>query len=217
MKLKSVILADDSESCDIADFFVMLKNSTTRLLEEYAASHEDIEVEDKAYLSDTITKQDLSEKLAMVNSDSFMCFWYGHGKTDSFKIGNEDIVTTTENYYLFSNALIYTFSCLNGNDLADAIVANRAKAFVGYTGYANCPYGIDDVTTGIVMSFISSFLGGKTVNEAKEDLESAYNQAVYDESLDPLQRPLFQTNRDNLVVKGNGDLKLCDMLIEPTS
>ena len=67
------------------------------------------------------------------------------------------------------------------------------------------------------MSFISSFLDGKTVNEAKEDLESAYNQAVYDESLDPLQRPLFQTNRDNLVVKGNGDLKLCDMLIDSAS
>lgn len=214
MKLNSVILADDSELCDIADLFVMMKNSTIELLEQYASSHEEIEEDNKAYLSDTITKQSLSEKLAMFNSDSFMCFWYGHGKTDSFKIGNENIVTTTENYYLFSNALIYTFSCLNGNDLADVLVANQAKAFVGYTDYANCPYGIDDVTTKIVMSFVSSFLDGNTVNEAKEDLESAYNQAVYDESLDPFQRPLFQTNRDNLVVKGNGDLKLCDILIE---
>ena len=214
MKLNAVILADDSELCDIANLLVMMKDSTTQILEQYATSHEDIDAENHIYLSDTVTKQNLSEKMSLVNSDSFMCFWYGHGMHDSFKIGNDNIVTTTENYYLFSNALIYTFSCLNGNNLADALVANKAKAFVGYTDFANCPYGIDDVTTEIVMSFIFSFLGGKTINEAKEDLEAAYNHAVYDESLDPFQRPLFQTNRDNLVVKGNGELKLCDLLID---
>lgn len=214
MKLRSVILADDSESCDIADLFVQLKNSTTLLLEQYNASHNDTDVETKVYLSDSISKQDISEKMALVNTDGFMCLWYGHGKDESFCIANEDLVTTTENYYIFSNALIYTFSCLNGKELADALVANKAKAFIGYTDYANCPYGIDDVTTEIVMSFISSFLGGKTVNEAKADLEEAYTQAIYDDSLDPLLRPLFQTNRDNLVVKGDGEICISDILID---
>lgn len=214
MKLNSVILADDSESCDIADLFVMQKNYTILLLEQYASSHKDLVTENYTYLSDSITTQNLSGKLSHVNGDSFMCFWYGHGKSDSFRIGSEDVVTTTENYYVFSNALIYTFSCLNGNDLADALVANKAKTFVGYTDYANCPYGIDDVTTEIVMSFISSFLLGKTVNESKADLEHSYDNAIYDESLDALQRQLFQTNRDNLIVKGNGSLIISDMIIE---
>ena len=214
MRLNSVILADDSESCDIADLFVMMKNSTVQLLEQYSTSHEDFATENYTYLSDTITKQNLSEKMSLVNSDSFMCFWFGHGKDGCFRIGSEDVVTTTDNYYVFSNALIYTFSCLNGNDLADALVANKAKAFVGYTGYANCPYGIDDVTTKIVMSFIASFLLGKTVNEAKADLELSYNNAIYDESLDALQRQLFQTNRDNLIVKGNSSLSINDMIID---
>lgn len=214
MKLNSVILADDSESCDIADLFVMMKDSTVQLLEQYATSHEDIEVDNHTYMSDATTKQNLSEKMSLVNSDSFMCLWYGHGKVDSFRIGNENVVTTTENYYVFSNALIYTFSCLNGNDLADALVANKTKAFVGYTDYANCPYGIDDVTTEIVMSFISSFLSGKSVNESKADLELSYDNAIYDESLDALQRQLFQANRDNLIVKGNGSLTINDMVID---
>lgn len=214
MRLNTVILADDSESCDIADLFVMMKNSTVQLLEQYSTTHEDIATENYTYLSDTITKQNLSEKLSLVNRDSFMCFWFGHGKAGSFRIGSEDVVTTTENYYVFSNALIYTFSCLNGNDLADALVANKAKAFIGYTDYANCPYGIDDITTKIVMSFISSFLLGKTVNEAKVDLELSYDNAIYDESLDALQRQLIQTNRDNLIVKGNGSLSINDMIID---
>jgi hypothetical protein len=214
MKLNSVILADDSELCDIANLFVLMKDSTIQLLEQYATSHENIDVENFIYMSDTITKQNLSEKMSFVNSNSFMCCWYGHGKVDSFGIGSEDVVTTTENYYVFSNALIYTFSCLNGNDLADALVENKAKVFVGYTDYANCPYGIDDITTEIVMSFITSFFSGKTVNEAKADLELSYDNAIYDESLDALQRLLFQTNRDNLIVKGNGSIKVNDMIIE---
>lgn len=214
MKLHSVILADDSESCDIAELFVMIKNSTIQLLEQYTVAHEDIVSENNTYLSDSITKLNLSEKMLLVNSKSFLCFWYGHGKADSFRIANEDVVTTTENYYVFSNALIYTFSCLNGKDLADAIMANKAKAFVGYTDYANCPYGIDDVTTEIVMSFISAFLSGKTVNESKADLELSYDNAIYNESLDAFQRQLFQTNRDNLVVKGDGSLVINDILVD---
>lgn len=214
MKLNSVILADDSESCDIADLFVMMKNSTIQLLEQYTVAHEDIVSVNNTYLSDSITKQNLSEKMSLVNSEPFLCFWYGHGKADSFRIADEDVVTTTENYYVFSNALIYTFSCLNGKDLADVIMANKAKAFVGYTDYANCPYGIDDVTTEIVMSFISAFLSGKTVNESKADLELSYDNAIYNESLDVLQRQLFQTNRDNLVVKGDGSLVINNILVD---
>ena len=214
MKLNSVILADDSESCDIAELFVMMKNSTIQLLEQYTVAHEDIVSVNNTYLSDSITKQNLSEKMSLVNSEPFLCFWYGHGKADSFRIADEDVVTTTENYYVFSNALIYTFSCLNGKDLADVIMANKAKAFVGYTDYANCPYGIDDVTTEIVMSFISAFLSGKTVNESKADLELSYDNAIYNESLDVLQRQLFQTNRDNLVVKGDGSLVINNILVD---
>jgi len=214
MKLNSVILADDSESCDIAELFVMMKNSTIQLLEQYTVAHEDIVSENNTYLSDSITKQNLSEKMLLVNSNPFLCFWYGHGKADSFRIADEDVVTTTENYYVFSNALVYTFSCLNGKDLADAVIDNKAKAFVGYTAYANCPYGIDDVTTEIVMSFISAFLSGKTVNESKADLELSYDNAIYNESLDVLQRQLFQTNRDNLVVKGEGSLVINDILVD---
>jgi len=214
MKLNSVILADDSESCDIAELFVMMKNSTIQLLEQYTVAHEDIVSVNNTYLSDSITKQNLSEKMSLVNSEPFLSFWYGHGKADSFRIADEDVVTTTENYYVFSNALIYTFSCLNGKDLADVIMANKAKAFVGYTDYANCPYGIDDVTNEIVMSFISAFLSGKTVNESKADLELSYDNAIYNESLDVLQRQLFQTNRDNLVVKGDGSLVINDIIVD---
>ena len=54
MKLRSVIIADNSESCDIGDLFVQLKNSTILLLEQHNLSHDDTDVETKVYLSDSI-------------------------------------------------------------------------------------------------------------------------------------------------------------------
>ena len=94
------------------------------------------------------------------------------------------------------------------------LIQNQTKTFVGYNGVANCPYGLDDITTEIVMSFINSFLSGKTANEAKADLVAAYERRIFDDSLDPIQRSRFQENRDNLVIKGDGKLTVGDLIVE---
>lgn len=214
MKLNSIIIADDSDSCDISDLCVKLKDSTLQLIEEYMSSLQpSIELQNKVYMSDAITKQSVGEIMASINDQSFMCFLYGHGTNESFNIGDESVITTTDNYYVFSNALIYTFSCLNGNDLADALINNKAKAFVGYTGKAHCPYGIDGITTRIAMSFISSFLCGKTVSMAVTDLKQTYSNAIYDESLEPFHRSCFQENRDTLVIKGDKSLQINHLIL----
>lgn len=214
MTLHSVIIADDSAACNIADLCVQLKDRTVRSLNQYKTSHPDVGLNSNECLSSNVTKHNLSEHLARVNSENFVCFWYGHGKQHSFIVGDEEIVTTTDNHYIFSNALIYTFSCLNGGELADVLIQNQTKTFVGYNGVANCPYGLDDITTEIAMSFIDSFLSGKTANEAKADLVAAYERSIFDDSLDPLQRSRFQENRDNLVIKGDGNLTVGDLIVE---
>lgn len=214
MKLNVVILADDSAYCSISDLCLMLKNSAYRLLEQYKNVHPDMDLNYQEFLSDSINKQNLSEKMASVNIDRFLCFWYGHGKRDSFQIDREDVVTTTDNHYVFSNAFIYTFSCLNGNELADILIANKVKAFVGYTEFANCPYGMDDVTCNIVMSFVSSFLfKGKSIKNAVDDLKASYEEAIYNSELDPIQRSEYQKNRDSIVIKGDGNLTINDLLV----
>lgn len=209
MKLNSIILADDSDNV----LFVMLKDGTLQLLNNFAHTQTNIEIVNNTYLSDTVAKHNLSEKLSVVNNDSFLCFWYGHGKCDSFKIGDEQIVTTTENHYIFSNAMIYTFSCLNGGELADTLISNNTKAFVGYNDSAYCPCGIDNVTCRVAMTFLSSLLGGKSISDSVEDLKTAYEDTMFEDGLDPFQAESFQRNRDNIVLKGNGTLTLKDFII----
>lgn len=213
MTLNSIIIADDSAGCNIADLCVSLKDSTLQLLNQYAISHPGVGLNSRECLSAHVTKQNLSEHLCQINSNNFICFWYGHGQKQSFSIGGEDIVTTRENHYIFSNALIYTFSCHNGGGLADELIRNQTKVFVGYKGKAYCPDGINDITTAIVMSFLNSFFDGKTISEAMNDLKSAYEHSIYDDTLDPFQRSYFHENRDNLVVKGNDAITIEDLLI----
>lgn len=213
MKLNSVIIADVLTSCNIAGLFEMLKATTMSLLDEYKKSHADLCLYNNEISSDGVTKMNLSEYLSTVNEDKFLCYWYGHGKDDALLIDNEELVTTTDNYYLFSNALIYTFSCLNGKKLADVLIENKAVTFVGYTAPANCPYGLDETTCDIVTSFINSFLAGKTVNDSLTDLKEAYGRAINDNSIEPFVRACFLENRDSLVVKGNGDITINDMFV----
>ncbi len=212
MRLNSVVLADDSAE-DIGELCVMMKDSTTRLLAGYA-SKEFFELHNTECLSDSISKTNLADKLSPINNTPFLCFWFGHGKEDKFLVNHESIVTSTANHYLFSNAMIYTFSCLNGGKLADVLIDNKATSFVGYTGNANCPLGIDEITNDIAMSFVSSFLSGKTINESFGDLKTSYEKAIFDDVLDPFQRRNYQENRDALVLKGDGNITIGDVLVD---
>lgn len=212
MKLNAVVLADDVAD-NIGELCVMLKNSTQQLLVQFGHTWNDIQINNDTYCSDAVNKRSLSEKLALVNSKSFLCCWYGHGTDTSFCMNGEDVVTTTDNHYVFSNALIYTFSCMNGGTLADVLIDNDAKAFIGYSGNANCPYGIDDVTCGIAMSFLSSLLRGESLYEAVDDLKSSYEDAVFNKELEPFQRSWFQENRDNVVLKGDAGLTINELLV----
>lgn len=213
MKLNAVVIADDVAE-NIGELCVMLKNSTNQMLEQFQQARNDgVEVDHFTYCHDTINKHNLSEKVSPVNANSFLCCWYGHGSDTSFNMNGERIVTSTDNHYVFSNAMIYTFSCMNGGTLADVLINNNVRAFVGYSGNANCPYGIDNVTCDIAMSFVSSLLSGKNINNAVEDLKLSYEDAMFNEELEPFQRSWFQENRDGLVIKGNGSLTINDLLV----
>lgn len=212
MNLNSVVLADDVAE-NIGELCVMLKNTTIQLLEEFERTRDDVMVYNSAYCHDTVNRQNLSEKLALVNSKNFLCCWFGHGTDESFSMNGEKVITTTENHYIFSNAVIYTFSCLNGRKLANVLIDNNAKAFVGYNGNANCPYGLDDVTCNIAISFVTSFLSGKTISISVDDLRAAYEDAIFNDELEPFQRSKFQENRDGIVIKGDGTLTINNLLV----
>lgn len=212
MTLNAIVFADDVAE-HIGELCIMLKNSTFHLLDQFERTTDNVSIVKFSYLHDSVNKQNLSEKLALVNSKNFLCCLYGHGTDTSFEMNRENLVTTIDNHYVFSNALVYTFSCMNGGSLADVLIENNAKAFIGYIGNANCPYGIDDVTCSIAMSFLQSFLEGNSLYVAVDELKSSYEDAVFNNDLEPFQRSCFQETRDNVVLKGDTSLTIYDLLV----
>ena len=62
MTLHSVIIADDSVACNIADLCVQLKDSTARSLNQYKTSHPGVGLNSNECLSSNVTKLNLSER-----------------------------------------------------------------------------------------------------------------------------------------------------------
>ena len=77
MKLNTVIIADEVAE-NIGELCVMLKDSTCQLIAQFGQSTENVQVSNTIYSHDTINKYNLSEKLSLVNPNTFLCCWFGH-------------------------------------------------------------------------------------------------------------------------------------------
>ena len=67
MKLNAVILADDSVECDIRELCILLREKTSRLLEQYQQAHANVNVDNKILSSDLITTNNLADNLSAIN------------------------------------------------------------------------------------------------------------------------------------------------------
>lgn len=209
-KVNSIILADESDG-KLGEIFADLKNATD--LELYNFGKDKHVTCQTMLLGSECDKHTIVESLTKVNEQPFLFFVYAHGREDAIMVNSEGVISSNENYYILSNAVVYTLSCYNGGKLADVLLDNKALLFVGYKAKANCPYGMDDQTLEIGLSFVTAFLKGNTARESFENLYSAYTKVVRDESLDPFQRAAYQESRDALVIKGDENVQIKNLLI----
>jgi hypothetical protein len=211
MKLNAVVLVDGDDKI-LGDFFHSLEIKTTELLNQFVTS-EGLEFKNNVLHSDDIDAVSISEKIATVNSSQFLCFCYVHGDENSMAVDNQPFLSTSVNYYIFSNAFVYTFSCKNGAGLADKLIENQVRTFIGYQHEAWCPNDYDDITSNIALVGLKSFLSGKTAEDAYEDLRLAYDKQIYDKRKEGFARHYYKLNRDALVIKGDGKLTINDIYI----
>jgi len=209
-KVNSVILVDKSDE-KLGELFSDLKNATDFELRKFAKDNHI--VCQTMTLGSACDKYSIVDSLSKVNERPFLFFVYAHGREDAIVVEGECVISSNENYYVLSNAVVYTLSCYNGGELADMLLDNKLRLFVGYRGKANCPYGMDDRTLSIGLSFVIAFLEGKTASESFDVLYDSYTKSVRDTALDPFQRAAYQESRDALVMKGDGNIQIKDLLI----
>ena len=136
---------------------------------------------------------------------------FTHGSRDAIYLNHEELISPTKNYYILSNALVYTFSCLAGNELADILIQNNALTFWGYTEEALVNPSYYDKFVTCAMYGIFSFLAGATIKEAYNNTIECMNitiDEIYPKSV--LAASFLEEDRDALIVKGDESLSISD-------
>jgi len=137
--------------------------------------------------------------------ENIMFVAYSHGLNDRL-CSNENcnsFYVSTSNTNLFNTTeLFYTFSCYSGNELADSLIKNGCKSFIGYDDKAYFPAMPSGVIQAINSGIKAFLIEKKSYREVLLTLIDEYVQLIdfYEDSDFPLSVRLSK-NRRALVLK----------------
>lgn len=121
----NVLLAYDNQDEKSGDFFALCRNKSLQILQE------------KVTVVELDSMRNSLEVFAMeaskMNQQDFFFLAFVHGCETELRNQGEPFVSVCCNHYMLSNAVVYTFSCKTGVELADILLANGTKVFWGYT------------------------------------------------------------------------------------
>lgn len=165
--------------------------------------------------SDEVTSTNISGLLSKVNQQGFIFLGFVHGTPEAMVInGTDNFVSTADNYYVFSNAFLYTFSCYNGTELADKLLTNGAISFWGYSKKAWVCHAFHSEFANAALSGYYHFLDGHNTATAYERMIDDINNqidAIYQRSM--FAASTLMDNRDALILKGDKELKISDLMV----
>lgn len=208
MKLNVAILYDELDG-ECGATFSLSKEFTLDLLnrvEEYSSNI-------LLLSADNTDKNTISTKLANINNVPFVCFAFCHGTSDALKFAGQELISIVDNHYLFSGALMCAFSCYSAGVLADVLLRNGLRCYVGYVSEAKFPISSLDTIT-VEMDGVTCFLHGGTVREMCEKIRTGYKQKMQMllDIGDSLQASFVNTNLTGLIIKGDTNLTINDFL-----
>jgi hypothetical protein len=144
----------------------------------------------------------------------------GHGDVDAFTGQNEVILLEVGNYNPdeIKGKIVKLLSCQTGVSLGPDLIANGAKAFLGYTDdylwvcdseKIHTPWS-DDLADPFLMPVIASInalLDGKTAEEAYQIEIDGYRASAEAEE-DELVKSVIEFNKDNAILLGDSNAKI---------
>lgn len=203
----NIVIVCDKSDKKLGDFFNLCKDYAIDL------SNQAIDLPNIREVYD-IDSDSMCTHTSDVNLSNFIFFGFVHGSQECMYInGNTAFINTTINHYLLSNAFIYTFSCHNGNLLADTLINNNAHTFWGYKDEAwVCLDYIEDFKKCALSGYFH-FLKGKNIAESEEAMRNDTNEIIDELYLkNMLAASYLLDNRNAMVVKGKKDLTIKDFI-----
>lgn len=204
----NTVIVCDKDDKDLGDFFSLCKYHAIQATEQHTANIKEL-------YSDDIDVVNFSNYFSDINQSNFLFFGFVHGSCTSMTInGYIHFLSTSNNYYTLSNALIYAFSCYNGKDLADKLLENKVHVYWGYRDKAWVCYDFIDDFKDCALSGFDSFVLGNTIERAENVMIDETNNKI-DEiyGVNMFAASLLMENRDAMVVKGNKQMTIEDFVV----
>lgn len=133
---------------------------------------------------------------------------YSHGDSDGF-VNSEGIHYIDKNddlLYQLSSQMVYAIACYSGED--ELVAEMKRKGVIAYWGYKEkFRYNNKEGLAECVTAGLSSMIKGKTLGEAKKDLENSL-QTFADNCENPLTAGFILFDKNNLVIEGDDSFML---------
>ena len=162
----------------------------------------------------SMTGNDLEEQSIMQAIDNHsLCVLASHGSFDSIVDENgNDVISTRTTNYAFNGKGLYAVSCWCAQSLMPELCRIGLSLFVGYDDEIRFS-GDESVFVDCALSGLRSFVGGKCLELAKEDMLSSFDEAITKagESPDPFEKMLLLHDKESLVFFGDPELTFADL------
>ena len=160
------------------------------------------------------TGEELAEQSIMQAMESHaLCIFASHGSCDSIVDENgNDVISTRTTNYTFSRKGLYAISCWCAQSLMPELCRIGLSFFVGYDDEIRFS-GDESVFVDCALSGLRSFICGKSLDLAKEDMLSSFDEAIEKagESPNPFEKMFLLQDKESLVFFGDPKLTFADL------
>ena len=196
-----IYIACDNEDKDLGHFF---QSCHDRIREIAVVAGFDY----KSITSESLTKDKINEHTS--EADNYVFSAFSHGTDDTLLCGKEIYIEASDNVKNFYSSVFYTFAC----NTANGIGKEFENAYVlGYFGYNNSAWVVpacEDLFVDCATKGLISYIEGKTLKEARNDLISEYDKCLGNLRVNPIYAFLLKNKQALVTIINNEDITIND-------
>lgn len=204
-------IAFDELDADLGYYFEVSKNDLVDFINAECYAHQIHEIP-----SNQCNQAYIDIRIPQVNTSNFIFVVYAHGYDNELVSNNAYFIKKDINSSLFVNSFFYSMSCLTGKELGKSLITTGSHAFIGYSIEAQALLGnymqtsIDCDNHGI-----KNFIRGLSLQECYDMMKQHFTEKIdwLEACGEPLLAAYLLTNRDALILEGNGNLTLADFTL----
>lgn len=149
-------------------------------------------------LGSEISKEKVETAITSFQEQSFICIAYSHGTATKLLAEGEEYISI-QNAYFFGKSILYTVSCLTGQELGSFLVQNGADAFWGYEEEFHFQKDNEAVFVECANKGIEEYLGGKNISKSFQIAKEYYTECI-DKEQDTFAKSRLAANRNAMIL-----------------